>query len=127
MALQYYVCLSLFFLAVHAAVDPSWTNAAAAANTLKQQGPSLTKLAASDRAFFPHYVGPLIDVQNAGVKGQVYFLNATTIKIQGLTLPVGPPAPLFWIDYHHLLSGQGVHLPSQKYGFVRFHSLLASL
>uniref|UniRef100_A0A914X2X5 DM13 domain-containing protein n=1 Tax=Plectus sambesii TaxID=2011161 RepID=A0A914X2X5_9BILA len=117
MALQSLLCLALFCLtAAAAANDPAWQGAAAK-NILKQQPKSLAEQAISDAGFFPHYLGPIIDVQNAGVKGEVYFVNSTTIKIAGLTLPTGPPAPLFWVDYHHLLSGQGVHLPSDKYGY----------
>ncbi len=109
-------CALLGLSMVVAAVDSASQNTAKA-NALTQQ--SLAEQAASDRGFYPHYLGQLVDVQNAGVRGQVYIVNSTTIQIQGFTLPMGPPAPLFWIDYHHLLSGQGVHLPSEKYGFVR--------
>jgi hypothetical protein len=62
----------------------------------------------------------LIDVSKAGVKGDVYFVNSTTILIKHFELPLGPmvASPVFWIDRHNLLSGQGVHLKSDRYGYL---------
>jgi hypothetical protein len=66
---------------------------------------------------FPIYIGKVIDVQKAGVSGDVYFVNSTTILIKKFNLPPGPPAIVFWIDRYNTLSGQGIHLKSDKYGY----------
>uniref|UniRef100_A0A914X4C2 DM13 domain-containing protein n=1 Tax=Plectus sambesii TaxID=2011161 RepID=A0A914X4C2_9BILA len=65
---------------------------------------------------FPLYLGQMVDVEGQGLRGDVYATSPTQLYIRNFVFNGNAPAPHFYIDDHNLPSGQGVVIPSAKYG-----------